>query len=94
VIATACADNGDGVEHMSWSSWTASDATGQGSFWLKLCQPSCAEGKIAYYPVAVTLSGVQSSSEGPWFRDLAITFTGARPPGTVPTSYGLAPPQS
>jgi hypothetical protein len=79
---------------MSWSSWTASDAAGQGSFWLKLCQPNCAEGKIGYYPVAVTLSDVQTSSEGPWFRDLFLTFTGTRPPVAVPASYVLSPPQS
>ena len=64
---------------MSWSRWTASAATGQGSFWLKLCTPNCAEGKIGDYPASVTLSDRQTSSEGPWFRDLAITFTGTRP---------------
>lgn len=79
---------------MSWSSWDASRAAGRGSLWLNLCKPNCAEGKYAYYPVAVTLSGVRASSQGPWFRDLAIRFTGARPPVKLPARYALYPPRS
>ncbi len=93
-ISLACADDNLGVEHLSWSTWGSSRAAGHGSLWLNLCDPSCALGKYAYYPVAVTLSGVRSSSRGPWFGDLMISFTGARPPVKLPRSYGLYPPQS
>src|SRR5262249_55252758 len=63
-ITLACADNGWGVEDMAWTSWTASAATGRGTFWEKLCKPDCADGKIGTYPAAVALSAVKTSSQG------------------------------
>jgi hypothetical protein len=93
-VTLACADNGVGVEYMSWTAWTASTATGHGSFWLKLCQPSCAAGSTGTYPATVTLSDVQASAEGPWFSRMTVTWTGARPPASTPGSYPLQPPGS
>jgi len=91
-IALACADNGWGVERMSWNDWGSTVAKGQGTFFEKLCQPNCAEGTIGTYPVEVTLSGVKSSSHGPWFSSLSVSWEGARPPGTTPPSFPLTPP--
>ena len=93
-IALACADNGWGVEDMTWTSWTASAAAGHGMFWDKLCQPSCAAGKIGTYPVAVTLSFVKASPRGPWFSHLAISWEAAKPPNQAPDSFPLTPPRS
>jgi len=92
-IVISCADNGLGVEHLTWSSWTASSATGQGSLWLNLCKPDCADGTIAHYPVKTALSHVKDSSDGPWFGVLTITFEGTRP-GSLPSTYNLMPPQA
>lgn len=91
-IALACADDGFGVQNMTWHSWTSSAATGQGRFWAKLCRPSCAEGKIGRYPVAVRLSAVRSSPAGPWFSRLTVSWPGRRPPGRTPGSFPLARP--
>ena len=91
-ITLACADAGLGVQKMTWNEWTASAATGQGRLWEKLCRPNCAEGKIATYPVAVTLSAVRSSSSGPWFSRLTVTWKGRRPPGHLPGSFPLMKP--
>jgi len=88
----ACADDGLGVEDMTWNDWTASAAAGQGRLWEKLCQPNCAEGKIGTYPVAVALSAVRSSSSGPWFSRLTVAWKGRRPPGTLPGSFPLTRP--
>jgi hypothetical protein len=80
-IVLACADDGFGLEDMTWTSWTKARAAGQGTFRENLCQPSCAAGSTATYPVAVTLSAVKASSIGPWFS--LVTFTwkkGSRPP--------------
>ena len=66
-ITLACADNGWGVEKMAWTSWTTSAAMGRGTFWEKLCKPSCADSRIGTYPAAVTLSAVKTSSQGPRF---------------------------
>lgn len=89
----ACADANLGVERLTWSAWGPVAATGQGSLWLNLCQPNCAEGKNGYYPVKVTLSHVKDSAQGPWFSDLTIAYAGARPPYKLPASYPMMPPQ-
>jgi len=92
-IVIACADAGLGVEHLTWSSWTASSATGQGSLWLNLCKPYCADGTFAHYPVKTALSDVKDSSDGPWFGVLTVTFEGTRPE-SLPDTYNLMPPQA
>jgi hypothetical protein len=91
-ITLACADDGLGVQDMTWGTWAASAATGQGKLWEKLCVPNCAEGKTGTYPVAVTLSAVRSSASGPWFSRLRVTWEGQRPPGTTPSSFPLPKP--
>jgi hypothetical protein len=60
-------------------------------FWDKLCQPSCAAGKIGTYPVAVRLSAVKTTGPGPWFSRLTLTWEAIRPPRPVPDSFRLAP---
>lgn len=92
-IVISCADAGLGVQHLTWSSWTASSATGEGSLWLNLCKPDCADGTLAYYPVKAALSHVKDSTDGPWFGVLTITFEGTRP-GSLPGTYNLMPPQA
>jgi hypothetical protein len=91
-ITLACADDGLGVQDMTWGTWAASAATGQGKLWEKLCVPNCAEGKTGTYPVAVTLSAVRSSASGPWFSRLTVSWEGQRPPGTTPSSFPLPKP--
>jgi hypothetical protein len=91
-ITLACADNGLGVENMTWTSWTTSAATGMGTLWEKLCKPNCAVGQIGTYPVAVTLSAVKASSQGPWFSRLTVTWEANRPPSETPYSF-LTPPE-
>jgi hypothetical protein len=93
-IVLACADDGIGVEHLTWNSWASGAAAGQGLLWENLCQPNCATGKIATYPVAVTLSAVKTSSQGPYFSSLALAWQGNRPPNSTPDTFGLLPPSS
>ena len=52
-----CADAGNGVTKIKWSSWTSTRAVGTGSYYLKLCDPNCADGKLAWAKVKVVLSG-------------------------------------
>jgi hypothetical protein len=94
VVVLACADDGLGVQNMTWTTWAAAAATGEGKFWQKLCQPNCATGKLGYYPVAVMLSSVRTSSQGPWFSRLTVTWEGSRPPGSTPDTFSLPPPGS
>jgi hypothetical protein len=57
-ITFACTDNGNGLEHAAWTSWTSTGATGTGVIWMKTCQPDCATGGIAFYPASITLSDI------------------------------------
>ena len=91
-ITLACADDGIGVQDLTWTNWTASAAAGYGMLWEKLCVPDCASGEVGYYPVDVTLSGVKASARGPWFSLLTITWEGSRPPGQTPDRFTLTPP--
>lgn len=93
-ITLACADNGLGVEKVTWTSWAASAATGTGTLWEKLCKPSCADGQIGSYPVAVRLSAVKTSPQGRWFSRLTVTWQAARPAGRTPDSFRTPPPGS
>jgi hypothetical protein len=91
-IVLACGDGGLGVENITWTTWTTSPAAGQGTFWEKLCQPNCADGKIGTYPVAVRLSAAQTSAQGPWFSRLSVTWQATVPPNPTPRTYELLPP--
>jgi hypothetical protein len=93
-ITLACADDGLGIGQVNWSQWTAAGASGRGTFWDKLCVPSCASGAIASFPALVRLSDVQSSAQGPWFKTLTVTWLAGPPSNTPPTSYALLPPQA
>ena len=64
-IRFACADNGDGVMNLHWTSWTSTSATAVGTYWLKDCKPNCAQGRINYTPEEhITLSDPQRDAHG------------------------------
>jgi hypothetical protein len=94
VIILACADAGIGVQDLTWTSWTASSATGQGVLWENECVPtaSCGENKFSHYPVAVTLSVVKASAAGQWFSQLTVTWKDGRPPNQTPDTFILEGP--
>jgi hypothetical protein len=93
-IALACADDDIRVEGLTWSAWTASGAAGHGTLLENRCVPNCAEGNFAKYPVAVALSRVKSSREGPWFSRLTVTWERNRPPNQTPDTFTLESPGS
>jgi hypothetical protein len=94
VIILACADAGIGVQDLTWTSWTASSATGHGVLWENECVPtaSCGENKFSHYPVGVTLSGVKASATGRWFSHLTVTWKDGRPPNATPDTFILEGP--
>jgi hypothetical protein len=92
-IVIACADGNLGVKKMAWTRWGDSSATGRGTLYENMCQPNCAEGKFADYPVAVTLSTAKSSSQGAWFSELTVTWEGARPSNSTPDNFPLMAPR-
>src|SRR5712692_90258 len=83
---SGCPLSGDStaiLDKMTWSTWSATEAVGTGTYKLDACNPSCAAGPI--YPVAtvVTLSDpvkVCSSSGTRWFWTRAsFTFPNGLP---------------
>jgi len=70
---SGCALSGDStafLDKMTWSSWSATEAVGTGTYELDGCDPNCAAGPIYHVPAVVTLSNPVKacSSSGPrWF---------------------------
>ena len=93
-IVIACADGGLGFEKLTWARWGTSGATGQGELYENQCQPDCAEGKFATYPVLVALSRVKTSPQGAYFSEVTVTWEGRRPPNSTPHSFPLMPPRT
>jgi serine/threonine-protein kinase len=54
VTFQTCADGGQRLESMSWSSWGATGAQGTGILSYQVCEPSCAEGHREQYAVNVS----------------------------------------
>jgi serine/threonine-protein kinase len=54
VTFQTCADGGQRLESMSWSSWGAAGAQGTGILSYQVCEPNCAEGHREQYAVNVS----------------------------------------
>jgi eukaryotic-like serine/threonine-protein kinase len=49
-------DSGNVVTKITWSSWTATGATGQGTSDIDSCVPNCAQAPASFVPATITLS--------------------------------------
>ncbi|HYP56119.1 MAG TPA: hypothetical protein VEQ41_07455 [Solirubrobacterales bacterium] len=56
MIVLACGDAGLAATKLQWKSWGTSSAAGAGTGRVELCEPSCAEGKVARAPMRIVLS--------------------------------------
>ena len=55
-IIKFCADAGVGIGAIKWNSWNTDGATGEGTYQINDCSPSCVEGKQHYANVTIELS--------------------------------------
>ena len=82
-IVLACADDGLGLTHLHWTSWTPELASAYGTEWDHVCVPSCAaSGTYAYYPVVAVLWGSATVNGHPGERrytQATISYTKGRP---------------
>jgi hypothetical protein len=81
-ISLACADNGIGLTHLHWTSWTPELASAYGTAWQKDCTPNCAAGHIRHYPVVVVLWGsaaVKGHSAERRYTWATLSYTKVRP---------------
>jgi hypothetical protein len=72
-ITLTCADGGWMVHSITWSSWGIGGAQGTGIFREKLCEPSCAEGKVAEEEIKVQLSDLAERKGEFYLRTLDIS---------------------
>ena len=71
-ITLTCADGGWSLQQITWASWTEKGAEGTGTFRENLCEPSCAEGKIAEAQVMVELSDLTTYKGKFYLRTMDI----------------------
>lgn len=82
-ISLACADNGIGLTHLHWTSWTPELASAYATSWTNDCKPDCAEGHVYYYPVVAVLWGSAAVKGHPAERRYlwaTLTYTTKRHP--------------
>lgn len=81
-ISLACADNGIGLTHLRWTSWTPQLASAYGTTWVNDCKPSCAGGHVHYYPVVAVLWGsatVQGHPGERRYTEATLSYPKRRP---------------
>ena len=80
-LVLACADGGDRMTAMRWSSWAPSHAAGTGIQSLNDCTPNCATGHFHDYPVDIALTGsVLVGQHEPFaYTMITLTYRGPRP---------------
>lgn len=54
-IVLACGDAGLAATKLTWNRWSGESASGVGTGRQELCEPNCAEGKVARAPMKVVL---------------------------------------
>ena len=74
-----CADAGNGVTKLKWSSWTSTRASGTGSFYVNLCEPNCADGKRVWAKAKVVLSGAKFTRGKRYLMNVTVTSVNGKP---------------
>ena len=74
-----CADAGNGVMKIKWSSWTSTRASGTGSFYVKLCDPNCADGKVVWAKAKVVLSGAKFTRGKRYLMNVTVSSVNGKP---------------
>ncbi len=79
-----CADAGQILNEITWSSWTPTEATGMGTSTANDCEPSCAEGNDVISAVEIKLSKPVTSESGKRvFSQIEIQYDKVQPSGVM-----------
>jgi len=79
-----CADAGQILNEITWSSWTPTEATGAGTSTANDCEPSCAEGKDVISAVEIKLTKPVTSESGKRvFSNIEIQYDKVQPSGVM-----------
>ncbi|PRQ12398.1 hypothetical protein C1Y63_00980 [Corynebacterium sp. 13CS0277] len=72
-ISLACGDNNDVLRDITWTEWTATNATGTATRVTNDCTPNCADGKLQKTEdVKVVLSNPYDTVSGASFTQVAV----------------------
>jgi hypothetical protein len=78
-----CADASSGVLKIKWSSWTNSQAVGTGLYYVNLCNPSCADGKVVSVTAKVILNGAKVTHGKRYLMNVTVSSANGKPlPGS------------
>lgn len=88
-IIVTCTSTGMVATQIQWSSWSTSGASGTSVVEVNPCQPTCAASGDKPYNARLDLSGRVSTSSGPRFSRLTLTWIGTPPFGQPSNSYQL-----
>ena len=87
-ITFTCADGGQYVDGISWSSWGKDGAQGTGEYHANTCDPNCAEGEFLSSEVEVTLSDLTEYKGLDYLRTLTMkTINGENLPESEQRTY-------
>jgi len=79
-----CADAGQILNEITWTSWTPTEATGAGTSTANDCEPSCAEGKDVISAVEIKLTKPMTSESGKRvFSKIEIQYDKVQPSGVM-----------
>jgi hypothetical protein len=79
-----CADAGQILNEITWSSWTPTEAIGAGTSTANDCEPSCAEGNDVISLVEIKLTKPMTSESGKRvFSNIEIQYDKVQPSGVM-----------
>ncbi|MXG89201.1 hypothetical protein [Nocardioides flavescens] len=73
-VIGACADAGAIAVVRDWTSWTAHQARGTGTWVVNTCEPDCAAGDVERYPATFSLHRVRTVDGTRVFTRLGVTY--------------------
>lgn len=79
-VVLACGDAGMIADGLTWTGWGAAQVTATGTATVKTCDPDCATGGTAQYPITLTASDLRDCSYGePQYTLVTYAFPAGSP---------------
>ena len=78
-LTLTCGDGNTVLKAIKWTSFGGATAQGKATFVINLCEPNCAEGKNASYPVSVKAASSKKCKGTSVYSKLTLTFTARKP---------------
>ena len=80
-LTLSCADANEVLDELHWSDWGEATATATGALLTNTCEPTCADGTTARFPVEVRVGDPDDDEGTSFYRSIVVTPTDDLPPG-------------